>query len=79
MTLRRVTSLELVHIVKDEKGELVTDSPSVLARWRNHFSELLNVRGVNIARQTEIYTAEPEKAGSVFHIFASVIHAFRFV
>jgi hypothetical protein len=76
MTLRRVTSLELVHIVKDD---LVTDFPSILARWRNHFSQLLNVYGVNIARQTEIYTAEPERAGSVFYIFASVIHAFRFV
>jgi len=30
-----------------------------LARWGNHFSQLLNVLRVNIARQTEIYTAEP--------------------
>ena len=34
------------NIVKDKKGELVTDSHSILARWNNHFSELLNVRGV---------------------------------
>jgi hypothetical protein len=47
------------RIVKDEKGDLVTVSPSILARWRNHFSQLLNVHGVNIARQTDIYTAEP--------------------
>jgi hypothetical protein len=26
------------YIVKDEKGDLVTDSHSILARWRNHFS-----------------------------------------
>jgi len=32
---------------------------SSLARWRNHFSQLLNVRGVNDVRQTEIQTAEP--------------------
>jgi len=30
-----------------------------LARWRKHFSQLLNVHGVNDVRQTEIYTAEP--------------------
>jgi hypothetical protein len=30
-----------------------------LARWRNHFSQLLNVCGVNDARQTEIHAAEP--------------------
>jgi hypothetical protein len=27
-----------INIVKDEKGDLVTDSHSILARWRNHFS-----------------------------------------
>jgi len=26
------------NIVKDVKGDLVTDSHSILARWRNHFS-----------------------------------------
>jgi hypothetical protein len=25
--------------------------------WRNHFSQLLNVHGVNDVRQTEIHTA----------------------
>ena len=25
-------------IIKDEKGDLVADSHSILARWRNHFS-----------------------------------------
>jgi len=32
---------------------------STVARWRNYFSQLLNVLGVNEVRQTEIYTAEP--------------------
>ena len=27
--------------------------------WRNYFSQILNVHGVNDVRQTEIYTAEP--------------------
>jgi len=40
--------------VKDEKGDLVADSHSILARWRNHFSQLLNIHGVNDVRQTEI-------------------------
>ena len=30
-----------------------------LARWRKHFSQLLNVHGVNDVRQTEILAAEP--------------------
>jgi len=30
-----------------------------MARWRNHFSQLLNLHGVNDVRQTEIHTAEP--------------------
>ena len=34
-------------IVKDEKGDLVADSHSILARWRNYFSQLLNVHGIN--------------------------------
>jgi len=38
---------------------LVTDSHRILARWRNHFSQLLDVRRVNDVRQTEILTAEP--------------------
>ena len=47
------------NIVMNEKGDLVTDCHSILARWRNHFSQLLNVHGVNDIRQTEIHTAEP--------------------
>ena len=38
---------------------ILTDSHSILVRWRNYFSQLLNVRGVNDARQTEIHTTEP--------------------
>jgi len=38
--------------VKDEKGDLVTDSHSILARQRKHFSQLLNVHGVNDVGQT---------------------------
>jgi hypothetical protein len=39
---------------KDGKGDLVTDCHSILARWRNHFSQLLNVHGVDDARLKHI-------------------------
>jgi hypothetical protein len=45
-------------IVKDETGDFVADCLSILARWRNHFSQLLNVHKVTDVRQTEIQTAE---------------------
>jgi hypothetical protein len=45
------------NIVKNEKSDLVTDCHNILARWKNHFSQQLNVRWVNDIRQTEIRTA----------------------
>jgi len=47
------------NIVKDEKGDLVANSHSKLARCRNYFCPLFNVHGVNDDRQTKIHTAEP--------------------
>jgi hypothetical protein len=47
------------HIVKDAKGNLVADCHSILTRWRNYFSQLLNVHRDSDVRQTEIHTAEP--------------------
>jgi hypothetical protein len=44
---------------KDENGDLITNSGNILSRLRNHFSQLLNVFGVNDVRQTEIHTSEP--------------------
>ena len=38
---------------------MVTDYHSILATWRNHFSQLLNVHGVNEHSPREIHTAEP--------------------
>jgi hypothetical protein len=38
---------------------LVADSHSIVARWRNFFSQLFNVHGVKDVGQTEIDTAEP--------------------
>jgi hypothetical protein len=55
MTLRETRT----NVVKDEKGDLVADSHSIWARWRNHFSQLLNIHRVNDVRHTEVHTAEP--------------------
>jgi hypothetical protein len=41
------------------KSDFIINSHSILARWRNHFSQLLNVHEVNEIRQTAIQTAEP--------------------
>ena len=46
-------------VLKDEKGDLVADSHSIMTRWRNYFSQLLNVHGAKEVRQAEIHTAEP--------------------
>ena len=46
-------------IAKDEKGDLVADSHSIMARWRNYFFQILNVHGVSELRQAEIHTAVP--------------------
>ena len=38
---------------------MVADSHSIVARWRNYFSQLFNVHGVKDVGQAEIRTAEP--------------------
>ena len=47
------------RIVKNEKGDLVADSHSIMARWKNYFSQILNIHGVSDVRQAEIHTSEP--------------------
>ena len=47
------------NVVKDEKGDLVADSYNIVARWRNYFSQLLNVLGVNGIKPRDIHTTEP--------------------
>ena len=57
MTLRRVTSLELIK-VKNGKCDLFGDSHSTLARCRTHFFQLLIIHGYNDVRQTELLITE---------------------
>ena len=57
--------------MQDEKDDLVTDSHSILAWWRNRSSQLLNVHEVSDVRQTEIHTTEllvPEPSAFEFEL-----------
>jgi hypothetical protein len=44
--------------LKDENGDLLADSHNILNRWKNYFSQLLNVHNVSDVRQIEIHAAE---------------------
>jgi hypothetical protein len=46
-------------LVKDERGDLVSDPHKILNMWKNYFSQLLNVHGAGCVSQTEMHTAEP--------------------
>jgi hypothetical protein len=39
------------NLMKDENGDLLADSHNVLSRWKNFFSQLLNVHRVSDVRQ----------------------------
>jgi hypothetical protein len=43
----------------NENGDLLADSHNILNRWKNYFSQLLNVHRVSDVRQIEIHTAAP--------------------
>jgi hypothetical protein len=45
--------------VKDENGDLLADSHNILNRWKNYFSQLLNVHNASDVRQIEVHMAEP--------------------
>jgi hypothetical protein len=45
--------------VKDENGDLLADSYNILNRWKNYFSQLLNVHNFSDVRQIKVHTAEP--------------------
>jgi hypothetical protein len=47
------------NLAKDENGDLLADSYNILNRWKNYFSQLLNVHRVSDVRQLEIHTPEP--------------------
>jgi hypothetical protein len=45
--------------VKDENGDLLADSHIILNRWKDYYSQLLNVYRASDVRLIEIHTAEP--------------------
>jgi hypothetical protein len=57
MDLRGATNQD--NLVKDENGDLLADSQNILNRWKNYFSQLLNVHTVSDVRKIEVHTAEP--------------------
>jgi hypothetical protein len=42
-------------LIKDEKGGLLPDSHNIFKRWKNYFSQLLNVDAVTDDRQIETH------------------------
>jgi hypothetical protein len=50
--------------VKEENSDLLADSHNILNRWKNYFSQLLNVHDVSNVRQIKVHTAEPLEPGS---------------
>jgi hypothetical protein len=48
-----------IFIIKDENGNLLADTQSVLNRWKNFFNQVINVHGIHGIRQMDILPAEP--------------------
>jgi hypothetical protein len=46
------------NLVKNENGDLLADSNTILNRWKSYFSQLLNVHNISDVRQIEIHTAK---------------------
>jgi hypothetical protein len=42
------------NFVKDENGDLLADSHNILNKWKNYFSQLLNVHNGSDVRQIEV-------------------------
>jgi hypothetical protein len=45
--------------VKDENSDALADCHKYLNRWKNYFSQVLNVHNVSNIRQIEVHMAEP--------------------
>jgi hypothetical protein len=46
------------NLAKDENGDQLADSRNILNKWKNYYSQLLNVHSISDIRQIEIHTAE---------------------
>jgi hypothetical protein len=47
--------------VKDDNGDLTADSHNILNRWKNYFSQLLNVHNASDVWQIEGHMAGPSR------------------
>jgi hypothetical protein len=47
------------NLVKFENGDLLADSHNILNRWKNYFSQLLNVHNISDVRHVEVHMAKP--------------------
>jgi hypothetical protein len=47
------------NLVRNENGSVLADSHNILNRWKNYFSQLLNVHRASDVREIEIHTGEP--------------------
>jgi hypothetical protein len=47
------------NLVKDENGNVLADSHNILNKWKNYFSQLLNVHNISDVRQIAVHTDEP--------------------
>jgi hypothetical protein len=52
------------NLMKDENGALLADSHNILNRWKNYFSQLLNVHNVSDFWQIKVHMAQPLVPGS---------------
>jgi hypothetical protein len=55
------------NLVQDEKGDLLADSHNILNRWKNYFSQLLNVHNVSDVKQIGVHMAELLVPGPSHH------------
>jgi hypothetical protein len=66
--------------MKDENGDLLADSHTILNMWKNFLCQLLNAHGPSDVRQIEKHTAEllvPDPSPSAFEIAISKLKRFK--
>jgi hypothetical protein len=51
------------NLMKDENGDLLADSQNILNRWKNCFSQLLNVHNVSDEKTKCVLLSRHQNAG----------------
>jgi hypothetical protein len=63
------------NFVKDENGDVLADSDNSLNRWKNYFSQLLNVHNVSLEVEIAIAKLKKYKSPGSDEILAELIQA----